>query len=246
VFYNSGLFAREGGFNPAVLASAGAYAWVVNDLISRSRQNDIVTSDINSCTLRLFISIPLAYAISAAFQPAVGTPLSFFLGAFPTDTLFKIMRRQASKTLGDVADAGGSNIEKLQQIGGINVPVAERLVDEGISTIVQLAYCDPVSLSIRAGKDFSFILDLVSQALAVMNMEDDMHVLRKRGLRGAQEIRYLIEELSDTDEDCRRAADAQVESLAEELKLDKSTTLFKLRQVSDDPYALFTWNVWGH
>jgi hypothetical protein len=244
LLYAEGILHEFGSKYVIVFGAAGAYIWVCGDLITKSHQNDILTSDINRATLRFFISIPLAYALSLIVAENLKAPIALFLGAFPTDTLMKLMRRLASKTFDSIADAGGDNIQELLTIDGISVPIAERFVDEGIGTILQLAYCDPVALSIRAGKDFNFVLDCVSQALAAMNFRDQLGVARKFGLRGAQEVRALTEKLDSSTQEVKTGATAQITELAAQLTLSVETTTFILCQIVEDPYAVFTWNIW--
>jgi hypothetical protein len=57
--------ASEGTAKIAILSLAGAYVWITYDLILRARQNDLGPSDINRATLRLLISLPFGFAISA-------------------------------------------------------------------------------------------------------------------------------------------------------------------------------------
>lgn len=253
-----------------IFSLAGAYLWVVNDTIVRARQNDMVTSDINRATLRLFLAIPLGLAVSAPFSAMLSGPasttgaaaLAFFVGAFPTETILKFMRRSASKYLFFDADASGANVEQLKLIDGINVTIAERLIDEGVNTVVQLAYSDPVSLTIKSGMDFSFILDCTGQALAAVYFtKEQLPTVRRYGLRGGIEVKTLSDELASYDEarDAaalagkpeptatirQKAAQAQLIALAAELKLDPAALQFILNQIAEDPYTLFAYNIWG-
>ena len=65
VFSHDWSSTTEGTAKIAIFALAGAYVWVTYDLIIRVRQNDVVTSDINRATLRLLLSLPFGFAISA-------------------------------------------------------------------------------------------------------------------------------------------------------------------------------------
>lgn len=162
----------------AIFSLAGAYVWVTYDLILRATQNDIVTSDVNRATLRLFVLLPFGFTISAFTGAVSGTPvtlnsgaLAFFVGAFPTDTVLKFMRRTAGSLL--KLDADKENVLQLTNIDGISVPIAERLIDEGVKTNLQLAYANPIALTIKTGIDFSFILDCCGQALVGMYFDDE-------------------------------------------------------------------------
>jgi hypothetical protein len=269
VFPHDWSSASEGTAKIAILSLAGAYVWVTYDLIIRARQNDVVTSDVNRATLRLLVSLPFGFAISAFAGILPGTEvtlssgaLAFFVGAFPTDTVLKFMRRTAAIPLKLDADSGGDNVQQLTKIDGISVPIAERLIDEGVKTNLQLAYSDPVALTIKSGMDFSFILDICGQALVRIYFNDDqMRVVQKFGLRTGNEIWDLNDPLAKYDEAVeaalgagrphpdptleQAAAQTQLQSFATALAMDTASTRFIVDQIAEDPYTTFACDVWG-
>jgi hypothetical protein len=247
----------------AISSLAGAYVWITYDLITRARQNDIGPSDINQATLRLLISLPFGFAISAVAGEAklITSTLAFFVGAFPTDTVLKIMRRTAGGAFKLDADSGSDNILQLTKIDGISVPIAERFIDEGVKTILQLAYTDPVALAIRSGMDFPFILLCCNQALVRMYFNDEqIKAVQKFGLRSGFEIKTLNDALKSYDtavddaakagtpEPKRNTAEAaakeQLDNFAAALALDPASTRFILDQIAEDPYTEFVWWMW--
>jgi hypothetical protein len=142
------------------------------------------------------------------------------------------------------------------------VPIAERFIDEGVKTNLQLAYADPVALTIKSGMDFSFILDVCGQALVRMYFNDDqMQAVRKFALRTGIEIKTVNDALASYDEAVdaataagtaapprnseQAAALAQLQGFATALALDSASTRFILDQVAGDPYTMFAWDVWG-
>src|SRR5207253_415653 len=66
----------------ATAAVAGAYFWVVLDLIQRAHSRELSPYDINRSTLRLVVAIPIGYAFTATFGDGAAW-LAFLLGAFP-------------------------------------------------------------------------------------------------------------------------------------------------------------------
>ena len=258
----------EGTAKISIFSLAGAYVWVTYDLILRVRQNDVVTSDINRATLRLLISLPFGFAISAFAGVLSGSEvklstgaLAFFVGAFPTNSVLKFMRRTAGTALKMDADANGDNIQQLTKIDGVSGPIAERLIDEGVKTDLQLAYSDPITLTIKTGMDFSFILDCCGQALVRMYFNDEqMPVVLKFGLRTSIEVKALHDVLSTyddavivalalgTDEPDRtpaqEAAQAMLEEFARALVMDTNSVRFILAQIAEDPYTMFAVGIW--
>lgn len=252
--------ANDTGPAIAISSLAGAFVWVSYDLILRARQNDVVTSDINRATLRMLVSVPFGFAI-AAFAGVVGSAtvtssaLAFFVGAFPTDSLLKFMRRTAGSRLSLDAGEGEEGIRQLTTIPGISQPIAERLIDEGVKTILQLAYTDPIYLTIRSGMDFAFILMCCGQALVRANFEEDqMKVVERFGLRTGFEIKTLNDALIGYDEAAGRdrasptaeqiRAVEQLQRFASELNMDPSWARFILDQIAEDPHTRFIWWMW--
>jgi hypothetical protein len=268
IFSHDWLTVADNSAKVAISALAGAYVWVTYDLISRVRQNDLVTSDVNRATLRLLLSLPFGFAIAAFAGAISGGPtltqaaLAFFVGAFPTDTVLKFMRRTGAASLKLDAETGGDDVQQLKSIDGVIVPIAERFIDEGVKTNLQLAYSDPIALTIKTGMDFSFILDCCGQALVRMYFDNEqMKSLRKLGLRTTIEVKSLNDLLAEYDtavRDAQRAgtpapaatpdqvaAQAQLTALAAALTLDENSTRFMLDQIAGDPYSLFAWDIWS-
>ncbi len=159
-----------------------------------------------------------------------------------------MMKRLFNKKLGlePNADEGHDDIVKLQ---GINRPIVERLADEDVTTITQIAYCDPVRLVMRSNLTFNFVTECMNQALAWLYFEDKLAVLRPLGLRGAVEIRCLIEEYDDIDTEptSQAAHDRAVAALphiAQSFGQPVEAFQIALRQIADDPYTVFLAKVW--
>ncbi|HSY36314.1 MAG TPA: hypothetical protein VK814_11240 [Acidobacteriaceae bacterium] len=231
-------------------ALAGAFVWVISDEIDRLRKRDFTTSDVYYYVFRILLAIPFAWAIAAVSINGSplglpgSIPLAFFLGAFPTNTLFKIARRFGAQTLklGDDQTSGTLELERLQSIGKSN---AERFQDEGITTIVALAYTDPVDLTIRTNFDFSYVVDGVSQALAWIYFQDDSAKLIELSMRGAQEISVVIQWSADFTDSVKQAcADQAIFDAASKLGLSDKTLRTTFAQIVEDPYTEFLVNVW--
>ena len=172
------------------------------------------------------------------------------------------MRRTAGIPLKLDADSSGDNVQQLLKIDGISVPIAERFIDEGVKTILQLAYSDPVALTIKSGMDFSFILDVCGQALVRIYFNDDqIRTVQKFALRTGIEIKTVNDALASYDavvnaatrartpvpapNTTHAATLAQLQGFATALALDTASTRFILDQIAGDPYTMFAWDVWG-
>lgn len=222
-------------------ALAGGFTWVINDLIARLRKRDFTVSDIYNWVFRILIAAPFGWAFAQLVKENIGVPLAFLLGAFPTGTLFTIARRLAATRLGisDDPATGTFELEKLQSVTKTN---AERFYDEGISTIVQLAYANPVDLTIRTNFDFSYAIDCVSQALLWMYFGDKTNSLYVYSLRGAQEVSHLFKLLSDPA--TKAQAETTLNAVATSFSLSPDVTRTTLQQVEEDPYSRLIFSIW--
>ena len=228
----------------AVFGIAGAYMYILSSLIGHWWSSDLTSSDIYWSCFRLIIAVPMSYAVTSTLKPELATATSFLLGVFPTDTLLTIARRFGSKNLGleNLPSGGDSELLKLQ---GIDINCAERLAAEGISTILQLAYADPIKLTIRTNLGFSYIVDIISQALLWLYMEADSVNLRESGIRGSFEVAGLLGDLDSKDAERETKAKQTMQSLVDKYKLSSPGFENVLRQVAADPYSQFLLRVWS-
>jgi hypothetical protein len=226
----------------ALAAYAGAYMWVVNDFTSRARRLDFAPSDVHWGTLRLVISIPMGYAFSR-IDKEHGLPIAFALGAFPLEAITTILRRLTFKWLGlEESPESADDISKLQ---GVNRDVLERLGKEDITTVTQLAYCDPVRLTMRSNLGFDFITDCMGQALAWMYLGKGLDDARPRSLRGAVEAYHIRAGLHSGDATARTDAEKIVADIASKLGIADASLRMVLNQIAEDPYTSFLLNVWN-
>jgi hypothetical protein len=226
-----------------LFALAGAYLWVILDLISRYRQRDLVPSALYGYTFRFLFSIPLAYALSTLFNDAAAPPIAFALGAFPTDTLMLILRRQAAQRLGLANDTGTQRLE-LETLQGVNTSLAEKFGEIGIMTMLQLAYEDPIQLTMRTNLSFNLITDIISQALAII-YGLDLNITRPYSIRGALEASEVIDDYTqDQDQEARARATAVIAQLAARLKKPERIIQKILYDIHEDPYTQFLRDIW--
>jgi hypothetical protein len=227
----------------AIAAIMGGYMYATYDMISRWSSSDLSPTDLLWQSFRLVIAVPMAYAISSAFTPAIALTVAFLLGAFPTTEIMKIARRLVAKKL-DAGELPESSKSELQQLQGIDLRNAERLACEGITTVLQLAYADPVKLAIRTNLSFSVVVDLISQALLWIYVTEDLPQLARMGLRGAYEIRDCFLNLTRGGEEKQALARSFLEIASKQVKYDPAGMKNIWSQVALDPYTIFLWESW--
>ena len=234
----------------AISAGLGAYFWVLYGFIMQYLRQSLTPRDLLWAGFRFAIATPLSFAVAASLQSALAVPTAFLLGAFPTHTLGKMARRLASTQVG-LADEKGRESE-LQSLQSLDREAAERLSDLDVRTVLELAYRDPVTLTVQSSFAFSVVVDWVSQALLWLYLEDNLNAVRKLGVRGAQEVVTLWDDLNENDDSrsakekrrLRETAEKTVAAVAEVLQTDEAAVRHLLGQVAEDPYSKFLAAVW--
>ena len=234
-------------------AILGGYTRVVYELVLRYYQDNIRPADLFWWCYRLLISVPLGYAVAAFLgggtDSRVAFAVAFLLGLFPTSTVTNLGRHLfavATKTPESDADA----LAQLKEVPSLDQTVILLLTEEGITTYTELAYVDPIRLSIRTGKDFSTVVTWVSESLLLgyLTTRDRMEIARRFGIAGAYEAAGLWEDASARPGAPERvAADRLIADLA--VKLQPEFTEGGLRsildQVANDPYVGFVLECWA-
>ena len=174
-------------------AVAGAYMFVVSDAILRARRGTMNPSDVYWYSLRLLIAIPMGLAFTQLAAATVAGLVSFGLGAFPIDSITKLLRRFTNKSFGGAEDA--QEADELVKLDGVTVPISVALVAEGIESIDELVGADPVLLSLKSGIPFPSILRFASQAVVRIHLDDGAGQLTLIGLGNAYLINDLVEDL---------------------------------------------------
>jgi hypothetical protein len=88
---------------------------------------------------------------------------------------------------------------------------------------------------------------LLNQALAWLYLGGKLNIIRPFGIRGAFEIKYLMDDLADGDEpEVKKAREAQalLEQIAQAVQAPKDLLKFAFDQIAGDPYTIFLYEIW--
>lgn len=228
----------------AVAALSGAYMWVVDDQISRCRRLDLTPSDLHWATLRLLIAVPMGYAFGTVAAPAVAPFIAFALGAFPISALTVMLRRTSNRLL-QIEPKDEEVSDSVVKLNGTDRAIVDRLAVEDIRTVSQVAYCDPVHITMRSNLSFNFVTDLMNQALMRMYFGAGCDALTPMGMRGAVEIRHFVDALDGpADLPAHKLAHATLPLLAAALQQAPASAELAFRQIAGDPFTYFLYQIW--
>lgn len=242
---------KNGAFAwPPIILSAflGAFTWVTSDQLSRLRRRDLSSGDIYNGVFRFLIAAPFGVALAAVAKDAIGIPIAFLIGVFPTTTLFTIARRVASQLLAVGENAASEG--KLDSWDTIGKENAERFADEGVTTIAELAWTDPVDLAVRTNFDFNYVVDCMSQALLAVYLGENIKKLGVFSLRTSMDAAALIRDMGEDIESENPTADERdsrkaLVGAAATLQIDPQALRYTITATAQDPYTDFIWSVWG-
>jgi hypothetical protein len=185
----------------------------------------------------------MGLAFGGIIKPEVLAFVAFALGAFPLETIRKFLRELSAKHLN--IQIGTLQESELLNLNGVDQNLAERLGQEDITSVVQLAYSDPIQLTMRSNLLFSAVVDLISQALAWVYIEKKLATLRAYGLRGAYEFRALCEHLASAEADKKRNAENLLPLVAQALGVTEQQMWYVIHQIAYDPYTEFVYQTWS-
>jgi hypothetical protein len=232
-----------GHFSIAVAAMAGAYGYVCWDLIARMQQRNLSRADVCRSTLQLALAVPTGFAFGTLSNLAVAPLVAFSVGFIPFQSIMDLLRRQAKKQLPLEAEPE-VQYERITALSGVDAPTAARLADADITTVVQLAWHDPIQLTMRSNLQFTYVLDITSQALAWVYFDTKLNLLRKFGLRGAIEMSNLLDRLEDVAK--KDVACAALGEAAATIKIKNAATLrHTIIDIADDPMTKFLKTIWN-
>jgi hypothetical protein len=224
----------------ALSAVAGAYLFMVTQLIQQCRARALVYSDLFGASLRILIAVPLGLSISTLASDSIGPFISFGLGAFPIAELRALTRRLTTTSL--KADDPRADDDQTVAMLGVTRSVSNVLAEENITCAQQLADIDPVVLAVRTGLSFDYILFLAAQSLVWCFLGKTAAVLGPLGLADARAIWYLMAKPEEERKEVLASVDAHFTAIATP-QAPKCIDAVLLREafekIAADPYTLF-------
>jgi hypothetical protein len=235
------LVSPEVQLSTAGAAIAGAYTFVAWDFFNRVQRRDLSSADILRGALRLAIAVPLGFAMSALLEKSYAPFLAFAIGVFPLETISTILRRLVNDKL--KLQIGADNApDQVATLSGVDRSIADRIQEADITTIPQLAWCDPIQLTMRTNLGFDYVVDIVSQALAWVYFGEKLAALRPFGLRGAFELHVLSNDLNSANTDEKDLAARTQTAAATAINVPLDGFKYAVEQIAGDPATKFLYD----
>ena len=231
----------------AIAAVAGAYTMVSFDAISRVARRDLLPEDLYVFSLRLIACVPVANALASFVKNDAALVVAFGTSTLSLQFITNFLRKNLMTRVnaGSPVSDDPKADDPISLLAGVDAAVAERMASIGITTIWQLAASDPVQLTMRTNLNFTYLLDLTSQAIAWTCLGDKISVLRPMGLGGAYELAVMNLEARDATSPHQANSLALISQAAAALNLTSVQMSNILHCVCDDPRTMFLIKAYG-
>jgi hypothetical protein len=203
----------------AKYAFVGAYIFALQSLLRRFFQSDLRPSAYASLLVRFIVALSMSVALFQILDvsPPAKAAVAFVVGIFPAVAL-QALKRNAQALLG-VRVRSATADYPLDQIDGLDLWYQDRLMEEGIEDMQNLATASLVDVMLHCRVPVNRLIDWVDQA----------HL-------------YLHLDHAETDRSQRRAVDRQ---LRDEVEKGEDVPSTQALTASDDKADLAHARIWG-
>jgi len=230
-----------------VLAGCGgAYLWGIVASIERFRVLNWTPGFIHELWVRVLIGGGLGGLVGVPFKAEYAPLLAFSLGAFPSVTLRRWLRRRAAKIIGLEEVEAAAPEPTWAAIQGIDAGLVERLEEADVASPTALANADPFQLLLRTNIPWRHLLDLIDQAILAGYLGNRIEKVRAMGIRGAIEMALLAERqvVLNVDSPIRMSADQTVLEISRILGQPDAATRTMIQNLDEDAQVELIWSLW--
>lgn len=180
-------------------AFLGAYCYSLLVLIRRWLQADLTTGALWKLNVRIAVAAIVGLLLERLLGSTVGPGIDYvaFAAGFVPDTVLRWLNSQV-KRLFNVEGEGLSKVfqpsDLQDKIDGLNFWQADRLFDEGVESVEDLATKEIPALLVRTRFGTPHLIDWVDQALLCIQVGDQVKLFRKAFIRTATDVLELMGE----------------------------------------------------
>lgn len=248
----------------ATAALFGAWAYALYSVISRISTADLSPEFLLRLAYQPVIAIAFAFFATFMFAQDFLLLISFGIGFLPYPEIVRFIRvrtqQRLSKSPGAdssaTADADIGHAE-LSEIDGIDFDEIDRLHEENIKNIQQLAFSSPLEIHFSTAYPLKTIIDWIDQALLRLYLnKPQWQALKPIGIRGAIEMAQVLRRIREYERKRRKARDEgdidtakKADAAAKALITDITTALgaqtsnveYLAYQLREDPHVQFVY-----
>jgi hypothetical protein len=246
---------------PVFYGFAGGYFFALYSIVNRYRSSDIPPGLVLQLGYQVLFSGGVAYFASTLSPDLMEASVAFAAGFLPYGELTSWLRLQAQTRLGtsgasgvpasgEAPGGGGAvsaqkqpGLESLAELQGMSAANRERLGEESILRIQNLAFANPLALYLVTSYQMSQIIDWIDQAYLRMYVNGEVAArLTSIGIRGVIELAQAKAYCASLPSE--NAKDQFLQSLATALGVDKPGAEYFIYQMTGDPQVAFLELMW--
>lgn len=219
--------------NEVIAAMFGAWAYALYSIISRISSADLSPEFLLRIGYQPILAIAVAYFSMFIFSNDFKLLLSFCIGFLPYPEIVKFLRGFLQKHLRKFTEGSTAGTSKptakpapLSEIEGIEMDEVERLHEEGIKNIQQLAFSNPLAIHFSTSFPLKTILDWTDQALLRLYLsKEQIQALKPVGVRGSIEMAQILRRQREWKEESEAAIQNGKANVAPALKAQSDKLL---------------------
>jgi len=169
-----------------IYAVIGAYTFNLGVLVRRMFLADVTEHVYWGSINRLLLTCGLAFAFHGGAE-ALGImsdklfpPAFYFVIAFAPDVFLTVLKKQATKVFKD--DGRVADELPIQMVQGIDIWKEQRLEEEGIESVQNLATADVLTLAVKTHYPMRTLIDWIDQAILIQQFPEKIGDIRSAGL----------------------------------------------------------------
>jgi hypothetical protein len=239
-----------------IMALVGGYVWGVFQICARSRSSELSPDDLYEIDLGLIAAVPvgIAFSLLTADLGGLRSFMAFAASAFPLRDVQRLFRQYATRKALESSDSGDSTSRPAElhlgtTIEGLSDQTLARLSELRISTVLDMAYCDPIKVMVQTGFALPVIIDWVDQSLWALYAGDLKNKIDKLGIRCSLDVCEFVDLHLRDDKGTKRTAvagadKAALDALAQAMGSDAVLLQDLLFRIYCDPQVVVLRKLW--
>ena len=181
-----------------IAALTGGYVWSVYQILARVRASELSPADLYEIDLGLLAAVPVGIAFSLITVELAGVRdfMAFAASAFPLRDVSRTVREYATHKI--LKSAQRSTARPAERhlgtaIDGLSDQTLVRLNELRITTVLDMAYCDPIKIMVQTGFPLPVIVDWMDQSIWALYAGDYKAKINTYGIRCSLDVCEFVD-----------------------------------------------------
>lgn len=241
----------------------GAYAYVLMTLSERTFRRDISPGLAQWSAAQLVLGPIFGGVLAATLLESVQLSqftrqILYFVAGLAPRQIVAVFSDLAIRFWSNGADVRAPTIIPLSMIGGITTRVQDRLFEEGIEDVHQLAMANPIILVRDTPYELRQIAKWIDKAILYSTLPESAALLQKEGITGAIDLTYYSDRLNkppagnvtiavspdggaEASPDSASAGEDRIDQLAKAAHLTRESLAETIQRLTKDHQLQLVW-----